>query len=106
MSNNFCELTLTCADQLEADNISSTLLDKHLVACVRQFPVNSAYWWKGEIQKDNEILLLMESQSKLFDKIEAVVLKLHSYETPGLYMKEMRRVSQKAADWLEAETNG
>lgn len=48
----------------------------------------------------------MEGKEHLFDKIEAIVLKLHSYETPGLYMKKMLRVSDKAAKWLEAETNG
>ncbi|HSX52873.1 MAG TPA: divalent-cation tolerance protein CutA [Patescibacteria group bacterium] len=104
--SEFCELVLTCGNQIEANKISKALLGKRLVACVRQFPVSSAYWWKGKIEKDSEILLLMEGKEHLFDKIEAIVLKLHSYETPGLYMKKMLRVSDKAAKWLEAETNG
>lgn len=105
MPSNFCELVLTCTDKKEADKIAGVLLEKHLVTCVRQFPISSAYWWKGKIKKDNEVLLLMESQEHLFDKVEAEVLKLHSYETLGLYMKQMKRVSSKAARWLETETN-
>ena len=101
---DFCELVLTCADQKEADKIVTALLEKRLIACARQTPVSSRYWWKGKIESDNEVLILMESQEHLFDKIEAEVVKLHSYETPGLYMKPMKRVSKKAAQWLEEET--
>ena len=81
----FCELILTCADQKEADKIANKLLKNHLVACIRQIPISSAYWWKGKIEKTDEILLLMESQEHLFDKIEKEVLKIHSYETPGFW---------------------
>lgn len=97
---------LTCADKSEANKIATTLLNKHLVACAKQMPVKSAFWWQGKIDKASEILLLMDSQSDLFAKVETIVNKLHSYDTPNLQAVPVLKINQSAAKWLKAETNG
>ncbi len=118
--NNFCQLWLTCADKKEADKIANTLLVKHLVACVRQMPVSSDFWWKGEaeysgaesfeasakedkIEHTKEVLLLMESREDLFGQVEAKVAKLHSYNTFVLEATPISKISKKAAAWLKRE---
>ena len=98
---NFIQLNLTCADKAEADKIAKALLDKHLVACVRQMPVTSDYRWQGKLEKSSEILLMMESHEDLFDRVEAEVAKLHSYDTFVLTATPITRASQKALQWLE-----
>ena len=95
-----CHLWLTCADKKEADKISEVLLKKRLVTCVRQMPVSSAYWWKGKIEKSEEVLLMMESRENLFDQIEREVAKLHSYETPSLTATPVSQISASAKKWL------
>jgi len=101
MKNNFCQLWLTCGDKKEADKIADTLLVKHLVACVRQMPVSSNYWWKGKVDSSDEIMLLMESRFALFDKVEAEIAKIHSYDTFVLEAVPVSKISQKAEKWLE-----
>ena len=104
--SNFCQLWLTCADKKEANKIAYTLLEKHLVACVHQMPISSTFHWKGEIASTNEVLLQMESSFDLFDKVEAEVAKLHSYEAFVLEAVPALKVSKKAQAWLTEELNG
>lgn len=118
--SNFCQLWLTCASKNEADKITNTLLKKRLMTCVRQMPVNSAYWWKGEaerskaksseasakedkIEHSKEILLQMESREDLFEKVEAEIAKLHSYNTFVLEAVPVSKISKKAKQWLSSE---
>lgn len=97
----YCQLWLTCANKTEADKIAKALLAKYLVACAKQLPVSSDFLWQGKIDHNDEILLVMDSHEDLFDKIEAEVAKLHSYETFVLQAIPVSKVSTAAAKWLE-----
>ncbi len=99
----FCQLWLTTANTVEAGEIVKVLLEKKLIACARQFPVGSDFRWQGKIEHTNEVLLVMESRSALFDKVEAEVKKLHSYETFVLEAVPVSHVSKAASKWLEGE---
>lgn len=92
---------LTCADKTEADKIASVLLDKHLIACAKQIPVSSNFLWKGEIDHNDEVLLIMDSREDLFEQVEAEVAKLHSYETFVLQAITILKTSVAAVQWLE-----
>lgn len=94
---------LTCADKKEADKVANALLVKHLIACAKQITLATDYWWKGKIEHGDEVLLIMESKSENFDKIEAEVKKLHSYDTFVLEAIPVSRISKKAEQWLKAE---
>src|SRR5687768_4269108 len=93
---DFCQLWLTCADNKEADKISKQLLDKHLIACAKQFATNSQFVWRGKVDSAKEVLLLMDSHLDLFDKTEAEINKIHSYDTPNLQAVAVMKVSKKA----------
>jgi periplasmic divalent cation tolerance protein len=93
-------LYLTCNDINEAIKISEALLEAKLVACVRRSPVNSSYWWNGEINHDDEVLLMMESIEEKFDEIEQVVTKLHSYDEYVLTAVSVMRTTPGVENWL------
>ncbi len=101
----FCQLWLTCEDKKEASKIAKVLLKKRLIACAKQMPVTSEFHWQGKIDQANETLLLMESREDLFDKVEAEVAKLHSYNTFVLEAVPVSKVSKDAQKWLEGELN-
>lgn len=101
--SSFCQLWLTCANQKEADAIKNTLLVKHFVACVREISVKSTFHWQGKIEQGDEIMLLMESRMDLFNKVEAEIKKLHSYETFVLEAVAVDRISKEAEQWMEEE---
>ncbi len=91
---------MTCSSTSEALEISKVLLEKQLVACVKKLPVGSDFLWKGSIDHNDEILLVMESREDLFDQIEAEVTKLHSYETFVLTATPITKISKKSDKWL------
>lgn len=96
----FCYLYLTC-DVKEADSLIDLLLKKRLIVCAKKVPVNSMYWWEGEIEKADEVMLVMESAEEKFDVVEVEVKKVHSYDTFVLTAVPIGKVSKDAKKWLE-----
>lgn len=101
---NLITLFLTCANKAEADKISAKLLDDKLAACVRQVSVSSSFIWQGKPDYADEIQLIIESTDDKFDKIEAVVKQLHSYETPVLTAYSVARASAGVEGWVKEVT--
>ena len=102
---DFCQLWLTCENKTEANRIAKALLKKHLIACAKQMLVSSDFHWDDKIEHANEILLVMESREDLFDKVEAEIAELHSYDTFVLEAIPISKISVKAKEWLEKEIN-
>ena len=94
-------LFLTCATRQEARKIANELLDKKLAACVKATAVKSGFWWKGQRERANEILLIIESTEDKFDQIEAAVRQLHSYETFVLMAYPVARASAGVENWIK-----
>jgi periplasmic divalent cation tolerance protein len=97
----YCQLWLTCKDKAEADKIATILFDKKLIACAKQVSVNSKYLWKGKLESESEVLLMMESREDLFEETEKEVGKIHSYDTYVLNTTPITKISAKARKWLE-----
>lgn len=103
MNSDFCQYWLTCANEKEASKIANTLLVNHFIACAKQVPVKADFLWESDIQNSDEILLIMDSKPELFNKIEAEVAKLHSYDTFVLQEVQVGKISTKAKGWMENE---
>lgn len=96
---------LTCKDEVEADKISDSLLDKHLIACAKNLPINSKFWWKGEKDNSDEVLVMFETVEEKFEEIEKEVKALHSYETPMLFSIPVGNTTAEVSAWLEENLN-
>ncbi len=102
---NFCQLLLTVGNKTEAEDIARALLNKKLIACVKQLSVSSAFWWQGKIENNDEVLLVMDSRDDLFEQVEAEVAKIHSYDTFVLQAVPVTKISKDALRWLDSELN-
>lgn len=91
----------TCADEKEAEKITEALLNAKLVACARQVPVRSAFWWQGKIEQEEEVLVMMETVEEKFDAVERTVKQLHSYDTPVITAYSVRQTSAGVAEWVD-----
>lgn len=82
-SHNVRLVLSTCPDPQTADALASALVGERLAACVNVLPgVTSTYRWKGEVARDEEVLLLIKTTA---DRQEALVERLHAlhpYELP------------------------
>jgi len=94
-------LFLPCANEEEAEKITQSLLEKHLIVCGKKTPVSSAYFWKGKIEKSGETLLILESVEENYEEIEKEIRKLHSYETFVLSAISVIRYSKGVETWLK-----
>lgn len=99
--SSYCQLWLTCSSKAEANKIASALLEKHMIACAKQMRLKSDFLWKGKVDHNDEILLVMDSREDLFEEIEGEVATIHSYETFVLQAIPIVKISKDAAKWLK-----
>lgn len=99
MKAKFCYFLLTCSNS-EKETIARELLEKGLIACAKFIPVESMYLWKGKIERDGEILILMESVEDNFEAVNAVIKKIHSYETYVMQMIPVKNINTDAQNWM------
>ncbi len=94
---------MTAPNKEEAKKIVRTLLEERLIACGNILdPVSSLFWWKGKIEEEKEVLVLMKSNETLFKKLSKRVTELHSYEVPEILALPIVAGSQAYLDWLKA----
>src|SRR5690242_1562786 len=75
----------TVSSMQEAKKLTEALVSEKLAACVTAIPsVHSTYWWKGKIERGEEILLVIKSESKRFEALLKRIRALHSYTVPEI----------------------
>jgi len=78
-----CTCYVTCGSMEEAERIGRALVERREAACVNIVPrIVSIYRWEGEVQHDEEVLLLVKTRRSLVDAVVRTVRELHSYEVP------------------------
>jgi len=72
------------ATKCEAQEIVH-VLNHRLLACASILgPVESRFWWKENIDKANELPVLMKSDERFFRKLSQIIKQMHSYEVPEI----------------------
>lgn len=87
----------------DAQKIGKALLAQRLIGCYNLFPIESAYWWKGKIENDKEILMILKTKAANFKKIESYIHKHSGYEVPEITAVKASQVNRPYLDWLESE---
>ena len=101
-----CTLILsTVASQEEADTIGAVLLEKRAAACVQMMPLCSMYHWKGNIERSNEILLIIKTTEALYPHVESLIREHHSYEVPQIVQLPIIGGLSEYLSWITTETN-
>ena len=94
----------TTATEADAEAIAEALLADGLAACVQITAVRSRYVWKGEIQREDEQLLLIKTRDALFEPVRARIRTLHPYETPEIIALPVAAGDQDYLAWLAEAT--
>ena len=87
-----------------AEKIGKELLRKRIIACYNLLPIENAYWWKGKIAQEKEVLMILKSRKENFSKIEAYLKKYSGYENPEVVALKASKVSKPYLDWIRSET--
>jgi len=92
---------MTAGSVDEARRIGDYLVESHLAACVQILPeVESIYRWQGEVQREQEVLMLAKTSREQFEELEKSVRAIHSYETPEIVAVPMAAISEPYRSWL------
>ncbi len=104
MSNHVI-LYIACKNNKEAILISNKLVSSKMVACTNIIKdVTSIFQWKKKLNKNKEVILLAKTVYKNIKRIEKIVKKLHSYDTPCVLFLEIKQGNRKFLNWITKNT--
>jgi periplasmic divalent cation tolerance protein len=91
----------TCPDTDSARRIADALVGERLAACVSVLPgVRSVYRWKGAIECNDEVLLLVKTVAAQLDALSARITTLHPHELPEVIAVEASGGLGAYLDWV------
>lgn len=99
-------IVLTTVPQAAAETIVRTLVEERLAACGNLVAATSIYRWQGELCRDPETVVLMETT---VDRVAALVSRLevlHPYECPKIVVLAPEQVNAAYVAWAQASTRG
>jgi periplasmic divalent cation tolerance protein len=98
---------ITAASSEEATRIADMLVGRRLAACVQVLPeMKSTYFWKGEVQRESEVLMVVKTTRANFGNLEREVRAMHSYQTPEIVALSIIAGSEDYLGWLVASCAG
>ena len=101
MKNKYISLFITVPNVRVANKITKLLIERKLVACVNIIPkIKSVYWWKNEVCKSSEQLLIMKSIKNNFNKIVKEVERIHPYEVPEIVCVDIT-ANKNYLNWIK-----
>jgi Uncharacterized protein involved in tolerance to divalent cations len=99
-------LVLSTTPRKGGEAIAHALVTEHLAACVNILETRSLFRWEGEMNREEEDLLIIKSQSDRAHQIVDRIRQLHPYELPEIIVLPIIGGSTPYLEWLRAETEG
>lgn len=93
---------ITLNTEEEARTVSYELLEKRLAVCTNWFPITCAYRWQGEIKDEQEIVLIVKTNSGLREAIEKVISHHITYMN-AIAELDVHSMNKNFLNWLDAE---
>lgn len=100
----YCVVFSTAGSQAEADKLAVALLEARAASCVQMTPIKSVYHWKGAIEHADEIHMTIKTRDDLYPKVQEIIAKNHSYETPQIVKIPITDGLPAYLDWIKNET--
>lgn len=98
---------VTVAAEEEARRIAEHLLNQRKVACVNVVPkVDSMFWWQGNIETEQEKLLIIKTKASLLPEVVRIVKEVHSYEVPEIIALPIIGGNEDYLKWIHSEVEG
>ena len=86
----------------DARRIARALVERRLAACVNVVPgITSIYSWKGGIETDDELLLVIKTRRERLEELRAALVEMHPYEVPELIAVGVEAGNPAYLQWLQ-----
>jgi periplasmic divalent cation tolerance protein len=91
----------TFPDRGKAQRIAEELVVGRYAACANvASAVDSFYWWKGEVETANEVLVYFKTTVERFDAFEQKLRELHPYDVPEIIAIRVDAGSSGYLKWV------
>lgn len=101
--NSYLVILNTCPNKETATEVANTLIQRRLAACVNILPgLTSVYHWQGQIESEEEILLLIKSTQAAFDVVKDTICEIHPYELPEIVAVPLVGGLDTYLSWIDA----
>jgi periplasmic divalent cation tolerance protein len=98
---------LVTTPQANAHAIASTVVDKQLAACVNIIPlVHSLYRWEGNVEQDDEALLVVKTTRAAVARLEELLHAIHPYDVFELVSLDVTDGSPPYLEWIGQSVAG
>ena len=99
-------ILVTHPDADGARGLARNLIEGRMAACVNLIPgLTSVYRWEGEIQEDNEVLMVIKTAEHRIGPLKHKISKAHPYDNPEILILPTDGGSRKYLDWIVSETS-
>lgn len=86
----------------DAERIARELVERRLAACVNIVPgLTSVYRWKGNVERDSELLLVIKTRLDRFEPLREVLVSAHPYEVPEVIVLPIVAGHAAYLAWLD-----
>ena len=96
-----CCIVFVTVPKDEAKGLQEQLVREKHAACISKTAVESCYFWKGKMEKEEEYLLIIKTKASLLDKLIARIEELHSYDTPEILALPILKGSSAYLKWMD-----
>ncbi len=101
---DYCIAITTVNDEDQAMRLKNLALTKKLAACVNKIDgVSSFFKWKGDVEEEEEIILIFKTRKDLVEELKKEILIAHDYEIAEFIVLPISDISLHYADWLDQE---
>ena len=105
MDDDFLIAWCACPSRQVADRLAEALVERRAAACVTTLPgARSTYRWDGEIERTDEVLLMIKTRAACWPSLESIVAELHPYDVPELIASPLCKGAPAYLQWLADST--
>jgi len=105
MADEYLQVTTTIDSEEAARQLARSIVEERLAAGAQVFsPINSAYWWKGEIEVRDEWMIVMMTTTGRFKELLTHIKANHSYEIPEVVATPITNGNPDYLAWIGTET--
>jgi periplasmic divalent cation tolerance protein len=102
-----CLVLSTVASREDGERLARTLVERKVAACVNVLPgVTSFYRWEGNVQRDEERLLVIKTRADRFEELRSALVDLHPYEVPEVIALPITAGHGPYLSWLDQSLSG
>ena len=86
---------------VEAEGAGRGIVERRLAACVNILPgMISHYWWRGTIERAEEVVMIVKTRASLADAVGAAVKAVHPYDTPAIMVLPVENLDPDYHAWI------